>query len=175
LATTFNRTIGALAIGLGLLALGAASTARAQGGPGRVGFVSIERLYVESKVAKAADARLQAEFSGRAKASQELFARLKGLSDAYETDEPNLLGAELIRRRREVEDLEKEARRAQTAYREDLLQRTGQERESIAARAQALSGQVAQQDKIDIVLFRDVLWMRPGIDITDKIIRQLDQ
>jgi outer membrane protein len=175
LATTLHPTIGALAAGLGLLALAAAGAAQAQGGSARVGFVSIERLYVESKPARAADARLKAEFASRAKASQELFTRLKGLTEQYEADEPQLLGAELIRRRREVEDLEKEAWRARTAYHDDLLQRTGQERGSIAARAQLLSGQIAQQENIDIVLFRDVLWMRPGVDITDKIIRQLDQ
>ena len=33
----------------------------------------------------------------------------------------------------------------------------------------------AGQENIDIVLFRGVLWTRPGVDITDKIIRLLDQ
>jgi outer membrane protein len=174
LRTILNTTIGALAV-VGSLALGTAGSAQAQGGPGRVGFISIERVYTESKLAKAADARLQAEFSGRVKASQALYARLKALGEKYDADEPGLLGAELIRRRRELEDLEKEASRARTAYREDLLHRTSEERASIAARAHALCAQIAQQDKIDIVLFRDVLWTRPGIDITDKIIGQLDK
>jgi outer membrane protein len=175
LATTSNRTIGALAFWLGLMALGAAGLAQAQGGPGRVGFVSVERLYAESKLAKAADARLLVEFADRAKASEQLFTRLKSVTEAFHAEAPNLAGAELIRRRRELQDLEKEAFRAQASYREDLLHRTGQERESIAAKAQALSVEVAQQDNIDIVLFRDVLWMRPEVDITDKILKRLDQ
>ena len=35
----------------------------------------------------------------------------------------------------------------------------------------ALTANVAAQKKIDIVRFRDVLWTRPGVDITDNIIR----
>jgi outer membrane protein len=165
----------ALAFCLAAMALGAAGAARAQGGPGRVGFVSVERVYAESKLAKAADARLDVEFAERAKASQQLFARLKSATEAFHTEAPNLAGTELVRRRRELEDLEKDAFRTQAVYREDLLHRTDQERESIAARAQALSAEIAQQEKLDIVLFRDVLWMRPGVDITDKILKRLDQ
>jgi len=35
----------------------------------------------------------------------------------------------------------------------------------------ALIDNVAAQEKIDIVPFRNVLWTRPGVDITDNIIR----
>ena len=93
--TTFRNKVGALGIGLGLLALAAASGAQAAGaqpaaGSGRVGFVATERLYAESKLAKAADARIMAEFSGRDKANHELFERLKKLSEKFDADAPGL-------------------------------------------------------------------------------------
>ena len=71
-------------------------------------------------------------------------------------------------------DLDKEMQRKDLAYREDLLQRKSEERARIAEKAYALIGRIAEQEKIDVV-FRDALWSRPGIDITDKILKQLDQ
>jgi outer membrane protein len=168
----FRNKIGALSIGLGLLAF--AAGACAQPGPGRIGFVATERLYAESKLAKAADARIVAEFSGRDKANREMFERLKKLSEKFDADAPGLVEPERTRRAREVLDLDKEMQRKDLAYREDLLQRKSEERARIAEKAYALIGRIAEQEKIDVV-FRDALWSRPGIDITDKILKQLDQ
>ncbi len=156
-----------------MLALAAA--AHAQGGPARVAYVAPERLYSETKQAKAADARIAAEFSGRAKANAEMVARLRKLSEQYDADEAALSEPERTRRRRELLDLDKEARRKEIAYRDDLQQRKNEERELITAKAHALIGRFAEQEKIDVVLFRDVLWARPGVDITDNIIKQLDK
>ena len=166
--------MGAAAFALGVAALGACAGARAQGGPGRVGYVAIERLYADSKAAKAADARIAAEFSGRKKANQEMFARLKQLSQKFDADAPSLAEAERVRRRREVLDLDKEMQRKDAVFNDDLSQRKSEEQAVFAEKAHALIGQVAQQEKIDIVLFRDVLWARPDNDITDNIIKQLD-
>ena len=171
----FRTTIGALTVGLGLLALGAAPGALAQAGPGRIAFVATERLYAESKLAKAADARIAAEFSGRDKANREMFERLKKLSEKFDADAPGLADPERTRRAREVLDLDKEIQRKDLAYRDDLFQRKSEERARIAERAYTLIGQMAEQDKIDVVLFREALWTRPSIDITDKILKQLDQ
>jgi outer membrane protein len=165
------QPLRAAALALGLLA---AAGAQAQAGSGRVAYVATERLYAESKAAKAADARIQAEFSGRERANRELFERLRKLSDKFDADAPGLTEAERIRRRREVMDLDKEMRRSDQAYRDDLFQRKSEERARIAERAYALIGQIAEQEKLDVV-FRDALWSRPGIDITDQIIKRLDQ
>jgi outer membrane protein len=168
-----NKRFALLALGVGLLA--AAAGAAAQGGPGRVAFVATERLYTDSKMAKAADARIAAEFSGRDKANQEMLARLKKLTDKFELDAATLADPERTRRVREVLDLDKEVQRKQMAFRDDLVHRRNEERAAIADRAAILIGQVAQQEKIDVVLIRDVLWTRPANDITEKIIRQLDK
>jgi outer membrane protein len=170
----FTTRMGVAAFALGVAALGAGGGAQAQGGPGRVGYVAIERLYADSKAAKAADARIAAEFSGRKKANQDMFARLKKLSEQFDADGPNLAEPERVRRRREVLDLDKEMQRKEALYHDDLLQRKSEEQAVFAGKAHTLIGQVAQQEKIDIVLFRDVLWARKDNDITDKIIKQLD-
>jgi outer membrane protein len=169
--TISSTTIGAVGLALGLLAAGA----QAQGGPGKVGYVATERLYAESAMAKAVDARIMADFSGRDKANQELFARLRRMTDQFDGDAPALGEAERVRRARELLEFDKQVQRAQGAYRDDLERRKDEERALITQQASTLIGRIAEQEKIDIVLFRDVMWTRPGVDITDKIIRLLDQ
>jgi len=169
----FRTAIVALGLSVGLSLL--ATKACAQGGPGRVGFVATERLYADSKLAKSIEARITADFAKRDKSNQELFARLKRLTEKFDSDTEALGEAERTRRAREVLDLDKEVQRKQTGFRDDLEHRKDEERALIAQKAAALIGKVAEQEKIDIVLFRDVLWTRPGVDITDKIIRLLDQ
>ncbi len=165
-----------MALGLGLLAMGAvAPSAHAQGGPGRVAYVATERLYTDSKLAQAADVRITAEFSKRDKANQDMLARLKKQSDQFDAESPSLADAERTRRVRELLDLDKELQRKQLAFRDDLVHRRNEERARIAEKAATLIGQVAEREKIDVVLVRDVLWTRPSNDITDKILKQLDQ
>ena len=143
--------------------------------PVAIAYVVTERLFVETRAAKAADAAITAEFAGRAKANQALFVRLRNLTAQYLEDEQVLDEPERTRRRRELSALEEEAERKEYAYRDDLLHRKNVERDRIAERARLAIGQIARQDHIDIVLFRGVLWARPEADITDKLIRQLDQ
>ncbi|MDB5959610.1 MAG: hypothetical protein JWP59_904 [Massilia sp.] len=164
---------GALALS-GALLPGLAQ-AQAQGATLTVGYVAIDRLFIETRAAKAADAAIKAEFAGRARANQELFARLRKLTAQYLDDEQVLDEPERTRRRREVRDLEEEAERKEIAYRDELFHRSNVERERIAERARMAIAQLARQDRLDVVLFRGVLWARPGVDITDKLIRQLDQ
>lgn len=168
-----------LAGALSLLAGAPLASARAQAiavAHGQtIGYVVIERLFVETRAAKAADAAIKAEFAGRARANQELFSRARHLAEQYTDDEQILEEPERTRRRREVRDMQEDAERKATAYRDDLLHRKNVERDHIAEQARQAIADIARQDKLDVVLFRGVLWARPGIDITDKLIRRLDQ
>ncbi|ATQ76746.1 hypothetical protein CR152_21195 [Massilia violaceinigra] len=159
---------------IALLALCACSLAQAQNAPSRIGFVFTERLMTESKLAKAADAKIEAEFSKRQKAIQDTVARLKSMEAKFETDAPNLPELERTRRARELLDLEKDVQRTQREFREDLIQRKSEERGNIAQKAGKLIELIAEQEKLDIVL-QESAWTSPRIDITDKILKLLDK
>ncbi|MEO7493742.1 MAG: OmpH family outer membrane protein [Massilia sp.] len=152
----------------------AMAPAQAQTAPSRIGYVFTERLYTESKLAKAADAKIDAEFSKRQKANKDMFARLKTLSEKFDADAPTLAEPERTRRYREVLELDKEMQRVDREFREDLLQRKNEERANIAQKAYKLIEQIAEQEKLDVVL-QESAWSSPRIDITDKILKQLDK
>ena len=169
-----KNLIAALSKGLVLAALCASSLAQAQSSTGRIGFVFTERLMSESKLAKAADAKIQAEFSKRQKANDEMVAHFKQMSDKFDAEAPKLSDLERTRRTRELLDLEKDVQRMQREYQEDLFQRKNEERAAIAQKAFALIQQVAEQEHLDVVL-QEAAWSSPRVDITDKILKLLDK
>lgn len=159
---------------LAMAALCACSLAQAQSAPSRIGFVFTERLMTESKLAKAADAKIEAEFSRRQKAIKDMVSRLKSLSEKFDADSASLVDPERTKRYREVAELEKDVQRTQREFNEDLLQRKSEERANIAQKAYKLIEQIAEQEHLDVVL-QESAWSSPRIDITDKIIRLLDK
>jgi outer membrane protein len=158
---------------LALLALCACSMAQAQS-TGRIGYVYTERLMTESKLAKAADAKIEAEFSKRQKQIQEAIAKFKSMSDKFDAEAPGLAEPERTKRARELIDMDKDVQRTQREFREDLIQRKSEERASIAAKAYKLIEQIAEQEKLDVVL-QESIWTSPRIDLTDKVLKQLDK
>ena len=168
------KTLKALPGTLLLAALCAAPLAQAQTAPSRIGFVFTERLMTESKMAKAADAKIQAEFSKRQKTTEEMVAKFKQMSEKFDADAPRLTDIERTRRARELFDMEKDVQRMQREFQEDLFQRKSEERAAIAQKAYKLIEQIAEQEKLDAVL-QEAAWSSPRIDITDKILKQLDK
>jgi outer membrane protein len=156
---------------LGVLCAGAMAQAQAQS---RIGFVYTERLMTDSKMAKAADAKIEAEFSKRQKANDEMVGRFKQLSQKFESDAPRLTDLDRTRRARELFEAEKDMQRMQREFTEDLLQRKNEERAAIAQKAFKLIEQIAEQEKLDVVLHESV-WVSPRVDITDKILKLLDK
>jgi outer membrane protein len=173
-----NKALASLPKNLALaaLCLGAMvhTAAQAQIGSGRIGFVYTERLMTESKLARAADEKLQAEFSKRQKQVDDTVKRYKSSREKFDEDAPKLNDIDRTRRTRELLDMEKDVQRMQREFNEDLFQRKNEERAAIAQRASKLIEQVAEQEHLDVVL-QESVWTSPRIDITDKILKLLDK
>lgn len=148
--------------------------AQGQAAVGRIGFVYTERLMTESKLAKAADAKMQAEFSKRQKQVDDMVQRFKSAREKFDEEAPKLSDIDRTRRTRELLDMEKDMQRMQREYSEDLFQRKNEERAAIAQKAFKLIEQVAEQEHLDVVL-QEAVWTSPRIDITDKILKLLDK
>jgi len=159
---------------LALVCAGAMAQASAQSSPGRIGFVYTERLMTESKLAKAADAKLQSEFSKRQKQLDDMLQRYKQSREKFDEEAPKLSDVDRTRRTRELLDMEKDVQRMQREYNEDLFQRKNEERAAIAQKAYKLIEQVAEQEHLDVVL-QEAVWTSPRIDITDRILKLLDK
>lgn len=166
-----RRAFGALAAAL-VTAVCVLAPAQAQSS--RIAWLSTERLYNESRLAKLAGDKLAEEFKARERAVQDLAIRLKAASEKLEKELPMLGEPERIKRQREYFELDKEFQRRQREFREDLNQRTNEERAVIADKATQIIKQLAQTEGFDVVL-QDAIWASPRIDITEKVLAALDK
>lgn len=153
-------------------ALGAAGTL-AQAQEMKIGYVNSERVMREAIPAKAAQAKLEAEFSKREKDLTDLGARLKAAADKLEKDAPTLAESERTRRQRELVEQDREFQRKRREFQEDLNQRKNEELASVLERANKVIKQIFDQEKYDLILQDAVHWS-PRVDITKKVIDALN-
>jgi outer membrane protein len=154
---------------LGALALVAPSLAQEF----RIGFVNTDRILREAGASKAAQTRLEQEFSKRDKEVNDLQASLKSGSDKFERDAPTLSESQRQQRQRQLADMDRELQRKRREFQEDLGARRNEELQQVLERANRVVKQVAEQEKYDLVL-QEAVYINPKHDITDKVIRALN-
>jgi outer membrane protein len=138
----------------------------------KIGFVNTDKIFRESPQAKAAQTKLDAEFSKRQKDLQDSAARLKTASEKFEKDAPTLAEAERTKRQKDMVDQDRDLQRRDRELREDFNTRRNEELQAVLERANRVVKEVALQEKYDIV-FQEAVYVNPAIDITDKVLKAL--
>lgn len=138
----------------------------------RIGYVNSERVLREAAPAKAALARMEADFSKRDKELNDAGARLKTAADKLDKDAPTLADAERTRRQRDLQEQGRELERKRREFQEDLNQRRNEETQAIVERANKVIKSIFETEKYDLIL-QDAVFVGPRIDITDKVIKAL--
>jgi outer membrane protein len=169
------KTAAAACLAFGLAFSGPAGAQQA-GRPleARVVVVNVERLLVDSQRARAANAKIEADFAPRRQQIQAQLRQLRDMSDKLAQDTLHLDDRERLMRSRAVGELERTVRRAQDRIREDFADRTASERDLIAKRIHDIVQALPAQQGVDVVLTRTI-WHRPQIDVTDKVQALLDR
>jgi outer membrane protein len=154
---------------LGALALGA----QAQAEDFRVGFVNTDRIFREANSAKAAQTKLEQEFSRREKDLNDMGAALKTASEKFEREAPTLTEQQRAQRQKALIDQDRDFQRKRREFQEDLNARKNEELQQVLDRANRVVKQVAEQEKYDLIL-QEAVYINPKYDITDKVIKALN-
>jgi len=140
-----------------------------------VGFVTLERILREAPAAQRAQKKLEQEFSPRGQDLAKTEEQLKKMRESLERNAMTMSESERQRREREFGDLSRDFQRRQREFREDLEQRRKDEYSSVLERANRAVRKIAEEEKLDIVFQSEqVVWANPRIDITDKVIKALE-
>ncbi len=139
----------------------------------KIGYVNSDRVLRDATPAKAAQAKLEAEFSKREKELADLASRLKAAGDKLEKDSPTLAEAERGRRQRDLIDQDREFQRKRREFQEDLSQRKNEELAAVVERANKVIKQIFETEKYDLII-QEAVFAGPRLDITDKVIKALN-
>ena len=153
------------------LALGAWASAQAQ--EFRIGFISTDRIFREANTAKAAQTKLEQEFSRREKELMDLGNTLKTNSEKLEREAPTLSETQRVARQRQLSEQDREFQRKRREFQEDLNARKNEEFQLVLERANRVVRQVAESEKYDLVL-QEAVYINPKHDITEKVIKAIN-
>ena len=147
--------------------------AQAQSEEFRVGFVSTDRIFRESNAAKAAQTKLEQEFSKREKELSDVGAALKSASDKFEREATTLAESQRTARQKQLVDQDRDFQRKRREFQEDLNSRKNEELQQVLEKANRVIKQVAESEKYDAVL-QEAVYINPKHDITDKVLKALN-
>ncbi|MSQ56043.1 MAG: OmpH family outer membrane protein [Limnohabitans sp.] len=139
----------------------------------RIGFISTDRIFREANTAKAAQTRLEQEFSKREKEIVDMGNTLKNNSEKFERDAPTLSETQRATRQRQLSDLDRDLQRKRREFQEDLNARKNEEFQIVLERANRIVKQVAESEKYDLII-QEAVWINPKHDITDKVIKTIN-
>lgn len=153
--------------------VGTASVASwAQGA--RIGFVDTDRMLREAAPAKAAQTKLEQEFSRREKEIDDAGQALKTASERFDRDAATMSDSQRQTRQRQLMEQDRDLQRRRREFQEDLSARKQEELQQILDRANRVVKQVAEAEKYDVIL-QEAVYINPQLDITDKVIKALNE
>ncbi|WP_313605491.1 OmpH family outer membrane protein [Comamonas jiangduensis] len=139
----------------------------------KAGFVNTDRVFREANSAKAAQSKLEQEFSKRERELVAAGKTLKTASEAFERDAPTLSESQRIAKQRALVDQDRDFQRKSREFQEDLNARKNEELARVLEQANRIVQQVAEAEKYDVIL-QEAVYVNPKHDITDKVIKALN-
>ena len=139
----------------------------------KAGFVNTDRIFREATTAKAAQSKLEQEFSRREKELIESGNALKSPTEKFEREAPTMAESQRTTRQRQLVDQDREFQRKRREFQEDLNVRKNEELAQVLERANKVVKQVAEAEKYDVIL-QEAVYINPKHDITDRVIKALN-
>ena len=139
----------------------------------KIGFVNTDRIFREASTAKAAQVKLEQEFSKREKDLMDLGNALKNASEKFEREAPTLSETQRNTRQKQLMEQDREFQRKRREFQEDLNTRKNEEQQVVIERANLAVKRVAETEKYDVI-FQEAVYINPKHDITEKVIRSLN-
>lgn len=139
----------------------------------KIGYINTQRITTESAPAKAAQAKLEQEFSKRQKELGDQQQSLKTMSERFERDAPTLTETQRATRQKEFAEQNRDFQRKQREFQEDLNGRRNEELQQVLDKANKAVKQVADAEKYDLVI-QEVVYSNARHDITEKVLKILN-
>lgn len=139
----------------------------------KIGFINTDRIFRDANSAKAAQAKLEQEFSRREKELNDLGIQIKAAADKLDKDAPTLSESQKTARQKQIVDQDRDFQRKRREFQEDLSARKNEELQQVLERANKVVKQVAETEKYDLVL-QEVVYINPKHDMTEKVLKALN-
>lgn len=139
----------------------------------KTGYINTQRITTESGPAKAAQTKLEQEFSKRQRDLSDLQVSLKSFGEKFDRDAPTLTDSQRASRQKEFAEMTRDFQRKQREFQEDLNGRRNEELQQVLDKANKAVKMVAESEKYDLII-QEVVYSNAKHDITDKVLKILN-
>jgi len=139
----------------------------------KIGFVNAARVLEEAPQADAARARLEKEFSPRDKKLVDAQKKVRKLEEKLTRDGAIMSETERRKLERDILSQQRELKRGQEEFREDLNIRRNEAFDTLRLRVFEVINDIAKAEKYDLVISDGVVYANDRTDITGKVVEQL--
>lgn len=139
----------------------------------KIGVVNLPKLMEESPQARQAEKVLQLEFEPRQKELKTTQDKLRQLETELKNNSAIMSENERKKKERELISGQRDLKRAQDEWREDLALRKNEEQGKFVQSILDAIDKLAKAENFDLVLGEGVYFRKESIDITDKVLKRL--
>ena len=139
----------------------------------KVGFVDLAKLSERAPQIKAAQSKIDAEFSSREQELIGMQRKLVKLEEKLSKDGAVMSEAERSKLEREILSKRRDLKRSQDEFRDDLNIRKNEMLRQVNVEIGQVIEQFAKQEKYDLILAQGVMYASDKVDITDLILKKL--
>ena len=139
-----------------------------------VGFVDLQRLLSESKLAQESMRSLGEEFNSRDRALEALAVQIRSANERLERDQLVLDQTAISQQQKELSALRVQFERKQQDLREDVELRRKEEIARLLKLMTRVIHRLAREKALDLVV-QEAIFVTETIDLTDSVLRALEQ
>lgn len=139
----------------------------------KIGVVNAAKVLEQSPQKASALARLEQEFSGRSKGLESKAKALQARQRKLQTDSTTLGAKELQNKERALISSQRDLKRLQDEFSEDLSIRRNEELRKLEERIAKTIIELAKTENYDLMLYQGVIFAKDTVDVTDKVLAKL--
>jgi outer membrane protein len=139
----------------------------------RIGYVDLDRILSEAGPAIKALKKLEREFAQRGAEIKRLEDQSRALQAELDRAGGTMPESDRRTKERDLLKMQQDLSLMKRTYREDIGRRRAEELSGLQERVTTVIQQLGQREKYDFIL-QDALYKNPKLDITDKVLKALD-
>lgn len=140
----------------------------------KIGYVNIQRLLTDAPQAIKAGERIKKEFEKREQEIKQLSKQLETMQSALQKNSVTMSETERRNKDREISEFSRDLERKGREFREDLTIRRNEETNAVFEAAGKAVRKIGEQEKFTLIV-QEAPYINPVIDITDKVIKVMNE
>lgn len=140
----------------------------------KIGFVNAVKIMDSAPQVGVANRRLEQEFAPRQRRISNMRQEIRSMEERLAIDVDIMSEGQAREFNRDIISKRRELQRLQDEFREDYNMRRNEELDKLQRKIIEVIQRLAKNERYDIILSDGVVWANDSVDITNKVLRQLE-